>query len=139
MAGLRPLSLFALILLSGCTVGPNYKRPPAPAPEAYKTQAPWRVAAPKDTLPKGAWWEVFNDAELNAYEQQLLAANQSLLAAKDRLEEARSLARVTSAAFFPQGNRRSQCVAQPLFGESSAGSHGRISRALTQSTYEIPF
>ena len=72
--------------------------------EAYKTQAPWREAAPKDSIPKGAWWEVFNDAELNAYEQQLLNANQSLLAAQDRLEEARSLARVTSAAFFPHAN-----------------------------------
>ena len=60
------------------------------------------MAAPKDSIPKGAWWEVFNDAELNAYEQQLLAANQSLLAAKDRLEEARSLARVASAGFFPK-------------------------------------
>ena len=60
------------------------------------------MAAPKDSIPKGAWWEVFNDPELNAYEQQLLKANQSLLAAKDRLEEARSLARVTSAGFFPQ-------------------------------------
>ncbi len=63
-------------------MGPNYKRPAAPAPDAYKTQAPWRVAAPKDTIPKGAWWEVFNDAELNDYEQQLLKANQSLLAAR---------------------------------------------------------
>ena len=96
-------------LLAGCAVGPNYKRPVAQAPTVYKTEPPWREAAPKDSIPKGAWWEVFNDAELNAYEQQLLNANQSLLAAKDRLEEARSLARVTSAGFFPDCQRRSQC------------------------------
>ncbi len=76
------IAMVACGFLAGCEVGPNYKRPPAPAPEAYKTQAPWRVADPKDSLPKGAWWEVFNDAELNNYEQQLLKANQSLLAAK---------------------------------------------------------
>ncbi len=77
---------------------------PVQAPTAYKTEGPWRVAAPKDSLPKGAWWEVFNDAELNDYEQQLLKANQSLAAAQDRLKQARSLARVASAGFFPQAS-----------------------------------
>ena len=125
-------------LMTACTVGPNYQRPPAPAPEAYKTQAPWRVAAPKDSLPKGAWWGVFNDTELNAYEQQLLAANQSLLAAKDRLEEARSLARVATAAFFPQANvdpsasRNRYSANRPEVITLNTGS-------LTQSTYEVPF
>ena len=126
------------VFLAGCAVGPNYKRPPAPAPDAYQTQAPWRVAAPKDSLPKGAWWEVFNDAELNAYEQQLLAANQSLLAAKDRIEEARSLARVTSAGFFPQAN-----VDPNASRNRYAGNRPEVltplNRPLTQSTYEIPF
>ena len=76
----------ASALLAGCAVGPKYQRPAVQAPTAYKTEGPWRVAAPKDSLPKGAWWEIFNDAELNNYEQQLLKANQSLAAAQDRLE-----------------------------------------------------
>jgi len=138
----RPRLLAGVVavgLLAGCTVGPNYKRPPAPvpAPDAYKTEAPWRVAAPKDALPKGTWWEVFNDAELNAYEQQLLAANQSLLAAKDRLEVARALARVTSAGFFPQAN------VDPSYSRQRYAGHRpevvTLGNALTQSTYEIPF
>ena len=126
-------------LLAGCTVGPNYKRPaaPAPAPDAYKTQAPWRVADPKDSLPKGAWWEVFNDAELNAYEQQLLKANQSLLAAEDRLEEARSLARVTSAAFFPQASVDPNASRNRYSGNRPEVL--TLGNPLTQSTYEIPF
>jgi NodT family efflux transporter outer membrane factor (OMF) lipoprotein len=134
---LLTIGVLACAVLAGCKVGPNYQRPPAPAPEAYKTQAPWRVAAPKDSLPKGAWWEVFNDVELNGYEQQLLAANQSLLAAKDRLEEARSLARVTSAGLFPQANvdpsasRNRYSAGRPIVATGG--------RPLTQSTYEIPF
>jgi outer membrane protein, multidrug efflux system len=135
------LTLAAMIcgLLAGCTVGPNYQRPsaPVPAPDAYKTEAPWRVAAPKDSLPKGAWWEAFNDPELNGYEKQLLAANQSLLAAKDRLEEARSLARVTSAAFFPQAS------VDPNASRNRYSGHRpevlTIGNPLTQSTYEVPF
>jgi outer membrane protein, multidrug efflux system len=134
------VAVLICMLMAGCTVGPNYQRPPAPAPapDAYKTQAPWRVAAPKDSLPKGAWWEVFNDAELNDYEQQLLKANQSLVAAKARLDEARSLARVATAAFFPQANvdpnasRNRYSANRPEVITIGTGS-------LTQSTYEVPF
>src|SRR5579864_4299353 len=94
-------ALSAVVCLTGCAVGPKYQRPPVPTPPAWKTEAPWREAAPKDAIPKGAWWEVFHDEELNGYEQALLAANQSLAAARDRLDEARSLARVASAGLFP--------------------------------------
>ena len=88
-------------ILAGCTVGPKYQRPVAPAPSAWSSEGPWRAAAPKDAIPKGAWWEAFHDDQLNHYEQQLLAANQSLAAAQDRLSRARSLARVASAGLFP--------------------------------------
>ena len=131
------LSLAAAGLLAGCAVGPNYHRPPAQAPTAYKTEGPWRVAAPKDSIPKGAWWEIFNDAELNNYEQQLLKANQSLEAAKDRLNQARSLARVTSAGYFPtfstdpNASRSRYSANRPLVVT--------LNRPLTQNTFEIPF
>src|ERR1700758_1995628 len=140
---MKKLSLAAAALvcslLDGCAVGPDYKRPAAPVPaiDAYKTQAPWRAAAPKDSLPKGNWWEVFNDPELNAYEQQLLAANQSLLASKDRLEEARSLARVTSAAFFPQATVDPNAPRNRYSGNRPIVLS--LGNPLTQSTYEVPF
>src|SRR5579864_1640620 len=127
-------ALGASVCLAGCAVGPKYQRASVPAPPAWKTEGPWREAAPKDAIPKGPWWEIFHDIELNRYEQQLLAANQSLAAARDRLDQARSLARVASAALFPtlatdpsasrtrySGNRP-QVVAQ--------------TSALTQSVYE---
>ncbi len=131
------LGLLASGLLAGCVVGPNYHRPPVQAPTAYKTEGPWRVAAPKDSIPKGAWWEIFNDAELNNYEQQLLQANQSLEAAKDRLNQARSLARVTSAGYFPtfstdpNASRNRYSANRPLVVT--------LNRPLTQNTFEIPF
>ncbi len=90
------------IWLAGCAVGPKYNRPPVQAPSAWKTPPPWAVAVPGDGLPKGTWWTTFNDNQLSDYEQQLLTANQSLWAAKDRLDRARALARVASAAYFPQ-------------------------------------
>jgi multidrug efflux system outer membrane protein len=135
-------SIFAVVavvvgVMAGCTVGPNYHRPPVQAPEAYKTEAPWRVAAPKDSLPKGAWWEVYNDAELNDYEQQLLKANQSLEAARDRLNQARALARVTSAGYFPTFSTDPNAARNRYSGHRPEVV--TIGRPLTQSTYEIPF
>ncbi|MGA7697690.1 MAG: efflux transporter outer membrane subunit [Candidatus Sulfotelmatobacter sp.] len=97
-------ALALLGLAAGCTVGPRYSRPaaPAPAPDAWKTQPPWQQAAPKDAIPKGPWWQVFNDPALDAYEQQLLQANQTLVASRAHLDQARSLARVATADMFPQ-------------------------------------
>ena len=124
-------------LLAGCTVGPNYHRPPMPAPPAYKTEGPWRVAAPKDSIPKGAWWEIYNDAELNSYEQQLLKANQSLAASQDRLSQARSLARVASAGYFPTASVDPNASRSRYSGNRPEVV--TIGRPLTQNTFEIPF
>jgi outer membrane protein, multidrug efflux system len=124
-------------LLAGCVVGPNYHRPPAQAPIAYKTEGPWRVAAPKDSIPKGAWWEIYNDTELNGYEQQLLQANQSLAAAKNRLSEARSLARVTTAGYFPSFS--TDPSASRIRYSGNRPEVVTIGRPLTQNTFEIPF
>jgi NodT family efflux transporter outer membrane factor (OMF) lipoprotein len=123
--------------LAGCSVGPKYQRPPVPAPPAWKTEGPWREAAPKDAIPKGAWWDIFHDEELSGYEQQLLAANQSLSAARNRLDQARSLARVTSAALFPT------LAADPNASRNRYSGHRPGSSipttTITQNAYEIPF
>ena len=150
---MRQSSIAALLILvalgAGCTVGPRYARPsaPAPAPDAWKTQAPWQQAAPKDAVPKGSWWRVFQDPALDSYEQQLLQANQSLIAARDRLNQARSLARVATADFFPQASVDPSAVRQrgsgnrPLNGAVPSTINGVAVRVqpYTQSVYTIPF
>jgi outer membrane protein, multidrug efflux system len=130
-------SLTAAMGLTGCTVGPKYQRAQVQSPPAWKTEAPWRQAAPKDAIPKGIWWEIFQDDELNGYEQQLLIANQSLVAARDRLNQARSLARVASAGLFPVAN-----VDPGASRNRYSGNRPQVltvGAPLTQSAYEIPF
>ncbi|HEV2401905.1 MAG TPA: efflux transporter outer membrane subunit [Candidatus Sulfotelmatobacter sp.] len=140
--------LLLLALTSGCTVGPRYARPsaPAPAPDAWKTQPPWQQATPKDSVPKGAWWQIFQDPALDTYEQQLLQANQSLIAARDRLNQARSLARVATADYFPQvatdpnGIRERGSGNRPLNGGPIITATGtQPVLPYTQSVYTIPF
>ena len=137
MKWLAATALAASVCLAGCAVGPKYQRAATPAPPAWKTEAPWREAAPKDLIPKGAWWEIFHDDELNGYEQQLMKANQSLAAARDRLDQARSLARVASAALFP-----TLSVDPAASRNRYSGNRPEITTsgtAVTQSLYEIPF
>jgi len=85
----------------GCTFGPLLTRPTAQVPDTWKGEGPWQAAAPKDAIPKGAWWQIFHDAQLDGLEQDVLQANQSLSAAQDRLAQARAQARIASSAYFP--------------------------------------
>jgi outer membrane protein, multidrug efflux system len=102
IAGGILLCLLPLALL-GCAVGPDYRRPTADIPAAWKEAPPkgWKEAMPRDDLLKGNWWEIYGDPVLSALEQQAVAANQSLKAAMARVEQARALARIARADFFP--------------------------------------
>ena len=73
------LLLACISLLTGCAVGPRYAKPSAPAPPAYKEVPPnWKTAQPSDQAAIGQWWEVFQDAQLNALEDQISVSNQTL-------------------------------------------------------------
>lgn len=138
---MRRLAVLAAVIVSGmltdCAVGPKYQRPLVQAPATWSSEGPWRQAAPKDSIPKGAWWEIFHDDDLNRYEQQLLAANQSLAAAKDRLDRARSLARIASAGLFPTMSTDPSGSRTRYSGNRPGSSTPEA--PLTQSIYEIPF
>jgi outer membrane protein, multidrug efflux system len=137
-AGLLATAIVAGATL-GCTVGPGYKRPAAEVPNTWKGEGPWQAAAPKDAIPKGTWWQIFHDEPLDQLEQQLLQANQSLVAARDRLSEARSQARIASAAYFPTVNADPSGQRQRLSGNRPiAGSIAAVA-PVTQNVFSIPF
>jgi outer membrane protein, multidrug efflux system len=137
-AGLLATAIVAGATL-GCTVGPGYKRPAAEVPNTWKGEGPWQAAAPKDAIPKGTWWQIFHDEPLDQLEQQLLQANQSLLAARDRLSEARSQARIASAAYFPTVSADPSGQRQRLSGNRPiAGSIAAVA-PVTQNVFSIPF
>jgi len=90
-----------LLLLSGCAVGPNYSKPATEIPPAYKELEGWKIAEPKDAVPKGKWWEIFNDPILNGLAEQVNVSNQELKAAEARYRAARSQVQVARSALFP--------------------------------------
>ena len=97
------LLMSGLLLWSGCMVGPNYKRPAAPVPQVYKEQLPegWKQAHPNEGALRGKWWEIYNDPQLNALEEQVNINNQNVLQAESVYREARDAARIARSALFP--------------------------------------
>lgn len=85
------------------TVGPDYKRPTNSLPSAYKATelGSWKEGQPLENVPKGNWWEVFQDPELNDLETLALESNQELRAAIARVTQARATARVARADLMP--------------------------------------
>jgi outer membrane protein, multidrug efflux system len=133
------LALCSLVCALGCTVGPRYKRPAAVVPDAWKGEGPWQAAVPKDAIPKGAWWQIFQNAELNQLEQELLQANQSLDAARNRLSEARAQARIASSAFFPAVNADPSGQHERLSGNRPLSGSTVPLAPFTQSDFLVPF
>src|SRR6202142_3143966 len=105
-------ALLTLLLASaGCMIGPNYKRPSAVAPPAFKEQPPvnfkeaeaagWKPSQPGDAYAKGRWWELYNDAALNALEEQVSVSNQNVLQAEAQYRQAKAAVGVARAALSP--------------------------------------
>jgi len=91
----------ALILVLGCTVGPDYVRPATVAPEAYKEMSGWKVAEPKAEIARGAWWEIYHDPQLNGLEEQVKISNQDIAVAEAQYRQARALVQAARAGYFP--------------------------------------
>ncbi|HTR40674.1 MAG TPA: efflux transporter outer membrane subunit [Pseudomonadales bacterium] len=102
----------ALLIFAGCSVGPNYKRPEAlhnqPLPKAFTTVTDgtnivvWKVAEPAANVPRGYWWEVFSNTDLNGLEQLALTNNQNLAALAAQYEQARQAIAIARSEYYPQ-------------------------------------
>jgi len=98
----RLTPILGSLVLSGCAVGPRYAKPTVPAPPAYKeVLADWKTAQPSDQIAKGKWWEIFQDPQLNALEEQVNVSNENLKAAEAQFRQARALVRYNRAAYYP--------------------------------------
>lgn len=84
-------------LLAGCVVGPDYERPTVETPQDWR----WKVAEPRDEVPRGEWWTVFGDPQLDELQRMAMQDNLDLQAAFYRIEQSRATARVSRSEFFP--------------------------------------
>jgi NodT family efflux transporter outer membrane factor (OMF) lipoprotein len=134
-------SLFVLAALAGCAIGPDYKRPAPlpgqPLPETFSSfttnGVTWKVAEPSAQVPRGDWWRMFGDAELNRLETLALTNNQNLAAAAAHMRQSRELLSAARSEFYPQltaggtpnGDitRQRTSVNQPISGSAAGAEH----------------
>ena len=121
--------LFVALLLSGCTMGPNYKRPTVAVPPAYRGIAPDAPAQTESaSLGDQKWWDVFQDEQLRSLVRTALQQNYDLRIAASRILEARAQLGITRADQFPTVSggagitdvRTAQSKFLPAFETSSA-------------------
>ena len=100
-------------MLAGCNVGRSIIRPPTTAPAAYKESPTqfkesdgWTVAQPQDAALRGKWWEIYNEPELNALEEQLNIDNQNIQQAFRELHGGAGAGAGGAIAVFSHGQRR---------------------------------
>src|SRR6266446_1707300 len=119
----KPVLAFSLaaILLSGCTVGPNYRRPAVQTPQTFRAPAPPSAPEPA-SLADLKWFEVFKDERLQDLVRTALTQNYDLRDAFARIEAARANLGITRSNQFPnvdasgnvQTNRISRNGSLPL-------------------------
>lgn len=98
----RATLVAVLVATSACSLGPRYVRPDVPVPDAFREAGEWKPVEPADELPRGRWWEIFGDPQLNMLEERLSVSNQTLKAAEAQFAQARALVGTTRAGYFPQ-------------------------------------
>jgi NodT family efflux transporter outer membrane factor (OMF) lipoprotein len=99
-----------VLLLAGCTVGPNYHRPDSATAPAWKENAvpppnppngTWKQAEPGDGTLRGQWWDLYGDPQLSALEAKVAVSNQTLRASMEQFLSAREQVRIARSQFFP--------------------------------------
>jgi NodT family efflux transporter outer membrane factor (OMF) lipoprotein len=118
------LAAATVSLLVACAVGPDYVRPAVEAPDSYKETGDWKQAEPKDHIVRGVWWEIFNNPELNALEEQVNISNQNVAAAEAQFRQALALVQVARAGYFPTLTAGASAARALRSGNAGVGNPG---------------
>ena len=101
MIRLRRLIPIVFLLLTGCMVGPKYKRPPVTVPDAYRGLAPDAGPQAAASLGDEKWWMVFQDLQLQGLIREALSQNYDVRIAATRVLQAQAVLGITRADQFP--------------------------------------
>lgn len=109
---------------------------------AYKEDQGWKLARPGDDIPRGKWWEIFGDPQLNVLEEQVSEANQNVKVAEAHFRQARAMIAFFRAGLFPtvtvgaSANSVRNSTVRP-FGTPSSGASTREFLSTGDISYEI--
>src|SRR5471032_286923 len=97
----KTLAVCMGVALGACSTLPAYQKPDVSVPAHYAGAAGWALATPADTQPRGPWWTVFGDSQLNELESRIDVSNQTVKKAVAQLQKARAFVDYQRAGFFP--------------------------------------
>src|SRR5437773_3013010 len=89
-----------ILLLSGCMLGPDYRRPAVTTPDAFRA-ASAAIPPDKQSIAELKWFEVFQDEQLQELIRTALAQNYDLRDAVARVDAARANLGITQADQYP--------------------------------------
>jgi multidrug efflux system outer membrane protein len=140
MRPIAPISALLLaLLLAGCAVGPNYKKPDAHAPATFRGGE----NSPTNSLGDLPWWQLFQDPSLQSLIQTALTNNYDLRIAAARVEESRAMLAQSRSQYFPQVTYEGATgVGRNVLGGSpypSGGGVGKASDFAGSVSWEIDF
>jgi outer membrane protein, multidrug efflux system len=98
MRTLTAVALLPALLVSGCTVGPKYRRPAFQPPATFYTDQQASATSEADL----AWWEIFKDPILQGLIKEAFDRNYDLRLAIARVEQQQALLGVTRSQYYPQ-------------------------------------
>ena len=113
MKKLLPLILIAAGVLSGCLMGPKYKRPAADIPPSYRLATPDQTAA--SSLGNEQWWRLYQDPVLTDLIHKALAHNYDVRIAAARVLQAQAQLGITRSNQFPSAS-----VGADIFSQQNA-------------------
>jgi NodT family efflux transporter outer membrane factor (OMF) lipoprotein len=127
----------AVLHFCGCEVGPNYRRPAAPTPPAYKETGDWKPAQPNDQNLGGMWWTIFQDPQLDALELQVNVSNQNLKAAEAQYRQSRAALRYSRADLYPTVTAGPSATREHI--SSNRPPPSAVFDGITYNDYILPF
>ena len=120
---MRKTCVTLFVLLAGCAVGPDYRRPETAAVEAFRETPPgWKQAEPRDDIARGKWWQVFGDPQLDALLEKIDVSNQTLAASEAQYRQALAALGVSRAALFPSLDANASAVRSRSPGSTLGGT-----------------
>ncbi len=122
--------LFGLAILStGCTVGPNYRRPVVDVPPTYRNQAASGQSADAASFGDEKWWQVFQDEELQKLIRTAIQQGFDVRLAANRILQAQAQVGLARSNQFPFINAEAGYTAQkiPSFGYQASLVQGALS------------
>jgi len=116
----RPAMAACLIVLTlaGCAIGPDYVKPKMDIPAAFKEDGRWKSASPQDATPRGNWWAVYQDPQLDSLMDTLNRQSPTIAQAEANYRQAKALLDQAEASLWPSVSS----TASKTHGVTTAGA-----------------